>query len=139
MGKDLEIGVPGNLNSEHPNEMVPAKPADRNTDKTPDSDRKTEGVTDGSNTFDEPTTKAADLIGSITNCNRTQQAATRVADAPNRFVKISDGKEKGCDEFAELPSLELSLKRLRSAGDCVKPPVDDRNVLRRSDSSAFTR
>lgn len=139
MGKDLEIGVPGNLNSEHPNEMVPAKPADRSTDKTPDSDPKTEGVTDGSNTFDEPTTKVADLIGSITNCNRTQQAATRVADAPNSFVKISDGKEKGCDGFAELPSLELSLKRLRSAGDCVKPPVDDRNVLRRSDSSAFTR
>ncbi|KAF3331685.1 two-component response regulator-like PRR37 isoform X2 [Carex littledalei] len=139
MGKDLEIGVPGNLNSEHPNEMVPAKPADRNTDMTPDSDPKTEGVTDGSNTFDEPTTKAADLIGSITNCISAQQAATRVADAPNGFVKISDGKEKGCDEFAELPSLELSLKRLRSAGDCVNPSVDDRNVLRRSDSSAFTR
>ncbi|KAJ4816864.1 two-component response regulator-like protein [Rhynchospora pubera] len=139
MGKDLEIGVPGNLNSDYPNEMVPAKPADRSTDKTPDSGPKTEGVTDGSNSFDEPTTQAADLIGSIAMSIGAQQTATRAADTPNRFVKITEGKDNGSDEFSELPSLELSLKRLRSAGDGVNLPVDDRNVLRRSDLSAFTR
>lgn len=135
MGKDLEIGVPGNLNG-----MMPAKPADGSTDKTPDSGLKTEGATEGSNTSDEPTTKAADLITSITNSICAQQAAPRITNAPSGFIKTSDdGKDKGCDGFAELPSLELSLKRLRSAGDCGNPSVDDRNVLRRSDSSAFTR
>jgi pseudo-response regulator 7 len=136
MGKDLEIGVPGNLNSEYVNEMAAAKPAVEISLGVP----KTEGMTDGSNTSDEPTTKAADLIGSITNSICAQQVDTRITDIPNGFIKISDdGKGKGYDGSAELPSLELSLKRLRSAGDCVNPPVDDRNVLRRSDSSAFTR
>jgi pseudo-response regulator 7 len=139
MGKDLKIGIPDNLNSEYVNEMATAKPADKSTIKIPDNGPKTKGVEDGGNTSDEPTTEVADLIGSIIN-SLCAQAATRVTDVPNGFIKISDDrKDKGCDGSAELPSLELSLKRLRSAGDCVNPPVDDRNVLRRSDSSAFTR
>jgi hypothetical protein len=140
MGKDLEIGVPGNLNSEYVNEMVAANSADKSTEKTLDSSPNIMGVTDSSNASNEPTSEAADLIGSITNSICTQKASTRVTDFPNGFIRISDvSKDKGWDEFAELPSLELSLKWLRTAEDNVNLPVDDRNVLRRSDSFAVTR
>ncbi|GMN39063.1 hypothetical protein TIFTF001_008298 [Ficus carica] len=39
----------------------------------------------------------------------------------------------------EMPSLELSLKRLRGVKGTGTTVQDDRNVLRRSDSSAFSR
>ncbi|KAK1257195.1 Two-component response regulator-like PRR73 [Acorus gramineus] len=43
------------------------------------------------------------------------------------------------EDAKELPSLELSLKRLRSFGESATDAPDDRNVLKRSDLSAFSR
>ncbi|KAK7393598.1 hypothetical protein VNO78_22156 [Psophocarpus tetragonolobus] len=54
-------------------------------------------------------------------------------------TKSSDVENKGTDNDEELPSLELSLKRLRGVKDAGITIQDDRNVLRRSDQSAFSR
>ncbi|CAL0299573.1 unnamed protein product [Lupinus luteus] len=50
----------------------------------------------------------------------------------------SDVEDKGTNNDEELPSLELSLKRLRGVKDAGNIQ-DERNVLRRSDLSAFSR
>nr|CAD1841967.1 unnamed protein product [Ananas comosus var. bracteatus] len=142
MGKDLEIGMPGNLATDYElyqTEQANSKPTGAIFEKMPpESGQKSEGVIrlDGSNTSDEPRAQAADLIGVMANNTEVQQAAKYV---PNGFSKTIDGKDKSTDGFFELPSLDLSLRRLRSVGDGISPNTDDRNVLRRSDLSAFTR
>ncbi|RDY06744.1 Two-component response regulator-like APRR7, partial [Mucuna pruriens] len=60
-------------------------------------------------------------------------------EALNRRPKSSDIENKGTDNDEELPSLELSLKRLRGVKDAGITIQDERNVLRRSDQSAFSR
>ncbi|KAK7345618.1 hypothetical protein VNO77_16225 [Canavalia gladiata] len=60
-------------------------------------------------------------------------------EALNRRPKSSDIENKGTDNDEELPSLELSLKRLRGVKDAGIAGQDERNVLRRSDQSAFSR
>ncbi|KAJ3682786.1 hypothetical protein LUZ60_013013 [Juncus effusus] len=133
MGKDLEIGVPGNLVSNNPKETEQAGEMLRREDKEPSSSPKPEGMMPGGSArLDEPSSQAADLIGSIT---KDQQSKP---DVPNGFaLKMSEPKD--LDKFTVLPSLELSLKRLRSALDSGPGSSEDRNVVRRSDQSAFTR
>ncbi|KAH1227609.1 Two-component response regulator-like APRR7 [Glycine max] len=60
-------------------------------------------------------------------------------EALNKKPKSSDIENKGTNNDEELPSLELSLKRLRGVEDADITIQDDRNVLRRSDQSAFSR
>ena len=60
-------------------------------------------------------------------------------EASNRRAKPSDIEIKGINDNEELPSLELSLKRLRGVKDAGIAIQDERNVLRRSDLSAFSR
>ncbi|KAL2992383.1 hypothetical protein AAZX31_10G046000 [Glycine max] len=60
-------------------------------------------------------------------------------EALNKKPKSSDIENKGTNNDEELPSLELSLKRLRGVEDAGITIQDDRNVLRRSDQSAFSR
>lgn len=87
--------------------------------------------------IEEPTVRAADLIGSMAKNMDAQQAA-RAADAPNCSSKVPEGRDMNRDSV--LPLLELSLKRSRSSGDGANTVQDEqRNVLRRSDPSAFTR
>ncbi|CAK8571537.1 unnamed protein product [Lathyrus sativus] len=64
----------------------------------------------------------------------------------NRIPKSSDIYNKGTNNDEELPSLELSLKRpreVKEAGNTISlkrsTSQDERNVLRRSDLSAFTK
>lgn len=59
--------------------------------------------------------------------------------APARHSKISDFKNKAISDAKEIPSLEFTLKRLRGVKDAGTTGQDDRNVLKRSDSSAFLR
>ncbi|KAL6598726.1 hypothetical protein ACP70R_005050 [Stipagrostis hirtigluma subsp. patula] len=134
-GKELEIGAPRNLNRDHqfsPNER-PIKPVDRRCEYQPENNSKETTMEN----LEEPTVRAADLIGSMAKNMDAQQAA-RVADAPNCSSKVPEGKDKNCDNV--LPSLELSLKRSRSSGDGANAVQDEqRNVLKRSDPSAFMR
>ncbi|KAJ8754048.1 hypothetical protein K2173_001946 [Erythroxylum novogranatense] len=60
-------------------------------------------------------------------------------EASNKHAKIMDTKCKAICDDKDAPSLELSLKRLRGIKDIGTAVHDDRNVLRRSDSSAFSR
>ncbi|XP_062186804.1 two-component response regulator-like PRR37 isoform X4 [Phragmites australis] len=135
-GKDMEIGAPRNLKVDHqssPNER-PTKPADRRCEYPPENNSKETMMEN----LEEATVRAADLIGSMAKNMDAQQAA-RAADAPNCSSKAApEGKDKNHDNI--LPSLELSLKRSRSTGDGADTIQDEqRNVLRRSDPSAFTR
>ncbi|GMI96474.1 pseudo-response regulator 7 [Hibiscus trionum] len=60
-------------------------------------------------------------------------------EASNRHSKISDGNDKTINGSKELPSIELGLKRFRVVKDAGTVVRDERNVLRHSDSSAFSR
>ncbi|KAJ7972466.1 Two-component response regulator [Quillaja saponaria] len=60
-------------------------------------------------------------------------------EAPNRRPTMSDIGNIATNITEVLPSLELSLKRLRRIKDTGNTTQDDRNVLRRSDLSAFSR
>ncbi|KAG2639298.1 hypothetical protein PVAP13_2NG610075 [Panicum virgatum] len=127
VGKDLEIGAPRNLNMDRqssPNER-PIKPAENNSKESMMEN------------LEEPTVRAADLIGSMAKNMDAHQAA-KAADAPNCSSKVPEGKDMNRDNVS--PLLELSLKRSRSSADCANTVQDEqRNILRRSDPSAFTR
>lgn len=75
--------------------------------------------------------------------NPANAAGTHIDTAefkpPNRNSKVSDTKNKAVIDSNETPTLELSLKRLRGVKEAGKTVQDDRNVLRRSNSSAFSR
>ncbi|OEL26258.1 Two-component response regulator-like PRR37, partial [Dichanthelium oligosanthes] len=134
-GKDLEIGAPRNLDMDHqssPNER-PIKPTDRRCEYPPENNSK-ESMMEN---MEEPTIRAADLIFSMAK-NMDAQKEARAEDAPNCSSKVPEGKDMNRDNV--LPLLELSLKRSRSPGDGANTVQDEqRNVLRQSDPSAFTR
>ncbi|GKV05711.1 hypothetical protein SLEP1_g17687 [Rubroshorea leprosula] len=60
-------------------------------------------------------------------------------EAPSRLPKILDGNDIAINDAKEPPSLELGLKRLRGVKDTGPAIREERNVLRRSDLSAFSR
>lgn len=62
-----------------------------------------------------------------------------VFEAPSSHPKTTDVKNKDVTDSEDFPSLELGLKRLRGVQTTGKAVQDERNVLRRSDSSAFSR
>ncbi|KAL5711155.1 hypothetical protein ACHQM5_021644 [Ranunculus cassubicifolius] len=71
---------------------------------------------------------------------QSEKVEIGLSEVPNgkptsKVLEIKD-KSKPASDDIELPSLELSLKRLR---DVATSAHDDRNVLRRSDLSAFSR
>ncbi|XP_052205620.1 two-component response regulator-like PRR73 [Diospyros lotus] len=79
--------------------------------------------------------EAADFIGTLTNCSNLQME--NVAKIPSD-ISISNCQVKAIYEAEEMPSLELSLKRQRDIEE-NEPGAQERNVLRRSNLSAFSR
>lgn len=69
--------------------------------------------------------------------NSDSQTETREFEGPNRISFVSDINNVQSNNDEDFPSLELSLKRLRAVKEVAAK--DDRKVLRRSDSSAFSR
>lgn len=134
-GKELEIGAPSNLNTDDqssPNGSS-IKAIDTRCENPPQN--KSKGTV--MENAEEPIVRAADLIGSMAKNMDAQQAA-RAKEAPNCSSKGPEGKET--DRDGVMPSLELSLKRPRSTGDCENAIQEEqRNIFRRSDLSAFTR
>lgn len=55
------------------------------------------------------------------------------------FSKKPESTDNETDESRVFPSTEQCLKRLRGGQDVEKAVHDERNVLRRSESSAFSR
>eukprot|EP00257_Ricinus_communis_P011119 XP_002531836.2 two-component response regulator-like PRR37 [Ricinus communis] len=143
MGKDLEIGVSSNLDTRHDCQLenLSPRPTSKRQQKISEVDSKPleNGMLehDGENLF----TKLRD---------QTPQLASTNADSANPRIEIkkvgtsnrpdiSQLKDKACCDSGELPSFELSLKRLRGVGDDGNAADDDRNVLRHSDLSAFSK
>lgn len=77
---------------------------------------------------------------SITSKTNDLKKESTEYEASNRISKISDGNDKIIDDSKEvLPSTEVGFKRLRGAEDTGAMLRDEWNVLRRSNSSAFSR
>lgn len=132
MGKDLEIGVPRNSEIQcetHPSEHDYTKLAETKVakcEKEPQNDGYLGSLRN--NVINESSAQANNILDT--------QLAARVTQAPSSFSKLSEVQDK---TSTELPYVELSLKRLRSIGESRSATQDDRNVLRRSDLSAFSR
>lgn len=82
--------------------------------------------------------EAAKVAGAITKIIDADKEDTEY-EASNKPSKFLDMNSKAIKDSKESPPLELSLKRLRGVKDIGTTIQDDRNVLRRSDSSAFSR
>ncbi|KAK1563090.1 hypothetical protein Q3G72_022165 [Acer saccharum] len=147
IGRDLNIGARRSLDLqleypiELPIKLVGTKP---NNQLDVGSSKFSEQIGKGKLDLnsDSPSSKlnyeAVNLTSIITKITDTEKDKTEYED-PNRVSKISDTNSKSIKDSGELPSLELSLKRLRGAKDIGSTVQDDRNVLRRSGSSAFSR
>ncbi|KAK9289449.1 hypothetical protein L1049_007604 [Liquidambar formosana] len=146
MGKDLEIGVPRNmdLQLEYSNEsaiqLIGTKQNNLPEIGSSKFSEQIDGGLLGLN-YESPSNKlickATNLIGVITNTTELQMDSTEF-ESPNKLSMISE-IDKAINDSKELPSLELSLKRLRGIKDIGTTVQDDRNVLRRSYLSAFSR
>ncbi|XWS56485.1 hypothetical protein CRYUN_Cryun09bG0089400 [Craigia yunnanensis] len=147
MGKDLEIGVRKvtALQLENPSEKALTNIAGANKDKlseiSPMNDdeklEKTQLELNGEKPGGDLRNQAADLIGVITD-NTGAQIESSIFDIPNGLPKVSDAKDKVIYDTKEIPSLKLSLKRQRDIED-TGTSSHERNVLRHSDLSAFSR
>uniref|UniRef100_A0A2K1YY22 Uncharacterized protein n=1 Tax=Populus trichocarpa TaxID=3694 RepID=A0A2K1YY22_POPTR len=145
MGKDLEIGVPRIPNLQHKDlsKEVLTNIAGNNGEKfreiksEQDSGHLEKGQlelnSEKHNT--ELRNQGNDLKGVSTNITNPQ-IESEVVDISNSLS--SNKKNEVIYETKEMPSLELVLKRLRDTGDAWAS-ANDRNVLRHSDLSAFSR
>lgn len=146
-GKDLEIGVPKitALQLENPSEKVNTNVAGGNQEKlselNPSKDdeklEKAQLELTGEKPGVDLVNRAADVIGVISK-NTDAQIESAVFDIPDGLSQVSDTKGKVIYKTKEMPSLELSLKRLIDVGDSGTS-APERNVLRHSDLSAFSR
>ncbi|XP_062210848.1 two-component response regulator-like PRR73 [Phragmites australis] len=142
MGKYLEIGAPGNASLEYQSSLndMSVNPTDKRHETRmvqSKSKKKVMVENDGTNMLTEPNIQTADLISSIVRNSEAQQAV-RITDAPGCPSEIPDGNDKNRDSHIDMASNELGLKRLKTTGAATEFH-DERNILRRSDLSAFTR
>ncbi|CAK9155104.1 unnamed protein product [Ilex paraguariensis] len=148
MGKDLEIGVPGNsdLQIEDPRKRALNSMAGTNKDKFSDLDLKRDCETPEKMKLEfntevpnhELRNEAADFTVSIVN-GTIHHVKSVAAAVPNNLSKTTNMKDKATCDIEEMDFLDLGLKRPRdvgyngtSTGKC--------NVLRHSAGlSAFSR
>ncbi|EXC33207.1 Two-component response regulator-like protein [Morus notabilis] len=128
VSKDVEVGVNGkpDLQCEYQQKLSFPSTSKRQN-KLPEVDSQQREVDhNGENLYSSPNV----------NCNKPQ-CEGRIFGTPSG---TSDGLQiKGNSDSGELPSLELTLKRLRGSGDVGSATLDDCNVLRHSDLSAFSK
>ncbi|XP_018673787.2 two-component response regulator-like PRR73 isoform X2 [Musa acuminata AAA Group] len=143
MGKKMKIQEcrkPEMQYESHSTEQDFIKLADKKMDKLPEKDSKNKGHlgTFRNDSFNDPNAQAANLIDAVGNSSDSR-VVTRIAQAPSGFSKVVEEQDKINHTSIDLPSVELSLKRLRSIGESGTANQDDRNVLRRLELSAFSR
>ncbi|GAV63722.1 Response_reg domain-containing protein [Cephalotus follicularis] len=111
MGKDLEIGVPRNSNMQLENHAAkePIYIAGITKDKTSDVHSK-----NGDDKLDKGQLK---VDCGKANGSADPQMESLVFDIPNGFSKAFKMKDKPLYVAMEIPSIKLSLKRLRDAGE----------------------
>ncbi|KAH7560955.1 hypothetical protein JRO89_XS10G0145800 [Xanthoceras sorbifolium] len=146
MGKDLEIGMSKttDLQRECQHEKLPTHQTSKRQSKFPEVDSKPfnseQLECDNENKHGKWRDQVPNTIGAKANANPTNpQAESRDFDAPNIPSDISRVKDKASCDSGDMPSLELTLKRLRGAEDDRSAANDDCNVLRHSGFSAFSK
>ncbi|XP_062092813.1 two-component response regulator-like PRR37 isoform X2 [Humulus lupulus] len=146
MGKDLKIGLPSLPNSllEDTGEKGQTNMEGTNKDKCSELNSKKDdqelekGELDLNN--EEPNaekTQAVDLMGVSTN-SIDPHMESGILDIPNELSKVACMRDNANHENKETPFFELILKRPRDIQD-TGTSAHDRNVLRHSDISAFSR
>ncbi|KAH7537339.1 hypothetical protein FEM48_Zijuj03G0082100 [Ziziphus jujuba var. spinosa] len=149
MGKDLEIGVPSipDLQLGDPGEKVLTNTAGTNKDKLSElnlnkNDEKLEKrellELNDEKPNGELKTQAVDLRAVEIDSDTDPQIESVVSTIPKSISKLPDTNDKTDHENKEIPSLELNLKRIRDVQD-TGSSAHDRNVLRHSSLSAFSR
>ncbi|PSS34571.1 Two-component response regulator-like [Actinidia chinensis var. chinensis] len=145
IGKDLEIGVPRNpdLQVQDQSKKVSTALVEANKEKLSelesrkDGEKLEQGKLDiNSGTRNGELTKEVDLTVTITNCTNPQMESVAI-EVPTEISKTNI-KDKAIYDTNEIPSLELSLKSVRDVGE-IGTSAQERNVLRHSDLSAFSR
>lgn len=145
MGKDLEIGVPRipNLQLNNPSEKLLNDMAGINGEKLPEikSNQSCEQIVKGKLKLNSDKCNAElrnqddDLKGAVADITDTQ-IVSAVFDTPDGLSPKK--KNEIISENMEMPSLELSLKRLSDIKD-TRTCAHAQHVLRHSDLSAFSR
>ncbi|XVE61770.1 hypothetical protein DITRI_Ditri06bG0066500 [Diplodiscus trichospermus] len=148
MVKDLDIGVPRNVDLqleclvEVPTKTIRAKQInllEMSSSKFNEQIDKRLLDLNSESPSSELKSEAANQSG-ITSKTTDLKKESAEYEASNRISKISGSYDKTSNDSKELlPSIELGLKRLRGVKDAGTVFRDERNVLRRSDSSAFSR
>ncbi|KAF5751502.1 putative sensory transduction histidine kinase [Tripterygium wilfordii] len=142
MGKDLEIGVSKPDSRLEYQCETSSRPSSKWQNKSSEVDSKlpnnTQLEVNNENISSMRTDEGPKLINSLTNYFNPP-AESKDVDASNDPFGISLVRDKACCVSGEFPSLELTLKRLKGTGDSGNTTTDDRNVLRHSDLSAFSK
>lgn len=140
MGKDLKIGVPRNSNLQLQDDVVGANKDKFHELTLKKDDEKLENRQMDLNSNkpnDELDKEAVDLMSVIAN-NTNPQKKSMGFKTPSGLSEVPETKDKAMYDKKEIPSLELSLKRLRDTGGTDTNP-HDQIIWRHSDLSAFSR
>ncbi|OWM82367.1 hypothetical protein CDL15_Pgr001941 [Punica granatum] len=135
VGREIELGLAGNQ-TEHPMDVSLNTKGSKQNNPLEELDKAKLSLFSGSSSS-KVKNETACLTGTIINTG--SQTETREFEGPNRISSVSDINNTQSNNAENLPSVELSLKRLRAVKELGTTSKDDRNVLRRSDSSAFSR
>lgn len=146
VGREFELGLSGNLMRRVEHSMdVSLRSKGSNQKNLPERALGNLSVEMDKGKFrlfsESPSGKVPNETVSLTgiNMNTDSQTESREFEGSNRFSRVSDINNVYSNDAENLPSLELGLKRLRADKDMGTTAKDDRNVLRRSNSSAFSR
>ncbi|XVF20170.1 hypothetical protein REPUB_Repub11eG0175200 [Reevesia pubescens] len=140
--KDLEVRVKRNpeLQCGHQCENLPTQQASIKQNGSPEAEckqfdsRQLEHQSDNIAGKD----RTLNITTEISNCIY-HQAESRDSDTQGGTSDIPQVKDGASHGAGEIPSLELTLKRLQGAADSRNTANDEHNVLRHSDSSAFSK
>lgn len=139
-GKNLETGVSKDPDSRHEfqHETFSIHLSSRSQNILPNIDSKPfdseKPMHNSENAISKPENPSSNMVSAVVN-STDPRTESRDFDTPNGLSDISQIKAH-CDS-RQLPSLVLTLKRLRE--DVENVAHDDRNVLRHSDLSAFSK
>ncbi|KAL7184675.1 hypothetical protein ACSBR2_026759 [Camellia fascicularis] len=143
MGKDLEIGIPRNLDLQLEDQSkkvsITLVGASKETICNLEDGEKLEKdklELNSETPNGELRKDVSNLFVSITNCADPKMETVDI-EVPNDISKTNINN-KAIYDTKEIPSFELSLKRLRDGGE-IGTSAQERNVLRHSDLSAFSR
>ncbi|GLT73072.1 hypothetical protein SLA2020_449540 [Shorea laevis] len=134
--QDEQLGVSKDPECQH--EMLSMHLASRRQNQLPEADSKPfdSGQQEQNSEIlaSKPANRSSNIVSAVIN-STDPEAESRDFDIPNGLSDIS--QIKAHSDSRQLPSLELTLKRLRE--DVGNIAHDDRNVLRHSDVSAFSK